>query len=370
MGRKASTLPPIGWAKDKGALIWKMLKEAEKKEYRLVILGKKDSSENSSGMSKAAAFKAIGKTILPDEAAVDEDAVGKRVKLQYEHVYGLYKKHAKRLRQTGGGVGGNDDDGDESLHEFMSCYIPTGGPDKTTTPDAQNLWEAIVKEFPFFPFFHNLYSTRANVNPPVVITGVGPAGRKIVHLQPPSGSAGVPFPDHLIEPTLMNLAATPPPPPSRGSSPIPWSPTPSPVKTLRSPLKPLKENRDPSTQTPKVKHETPLSAAILRARQNVKKIPAKRSLEDTLISLHENTMKQTAKRAALQDELAQRRLMLDEKAQLIEMHRLGIYNKEEFLAQLSAIEARFKVATQPSPAKRPRLSDSSEMGFSSDVEVL
>ncbi|KAF8122000.1 hypothetical protein K438DRAFT_1716271 [Mycena galopus ATCC 62051] len=351
MGRKASTLPPIGWAKDKGALIWKMLKEVEKKEYRLVIMGKKDSSENSSGMSKAAAFKAIGKTILPDEAAIDEDAVGKR--------------HAKRLRQTGGGVGGNDDDGDESLHEFMSCYIPTGGPDNTTTPDAKNLWEAIVKEFPFFPFFHNLYSTRANVNPPVVITGVGPTGRKIVHLQPPSGSVGVPFPDHLIDPKLMNLVATPPPPPSRGSSPIHWSPTPSPVKTPRSPLKPLKENRDPSTQKPKVKHETPLSAAILRARENVKKIPAKRSLEDTLISLHENTMKQTAKRGALQDELAQRRLMLDEKAQLIEMHRLGIYNKEEFLAQLSAIEARFKVATQPSPAKRPRLSDSS-----SDVEVL
>jgi hypothetical protein len=35
-------------------------------------------------MSKAAAFKAIGKTILPAEAAIDEDAVGKRVKLQYE----------------------------------------------------------------------------------------------------------------------------------------------------------------------------------------------------------------------------------------------------------------------------------------------
>ncbi|KAF8142834.1 hypothetical protein K438DRAFT_1523667, partial [Mycena galopus ATCC 62051] len=188
-------LPPIGWAKDKGALIWKMLKEVEKKEYRLVIMGKKDSSENSSGMSKAAAFKAIGKTILPDEAAIDEDAVGKH---QYEHrasVYGLYKKHAKRLRQTGSGVG-NDDDGDESLHEFMSYYIPT---------------EAIVKEFPFFPFFHNLYSTHANLNPPVVITGVGPAGRKIVHLQPPSGSVGVPFPDHLIDPKLMNLVATPPP---------------------------------------------------------------------------------------------------------------------------------------------------------------
>ncbi|KAJ7036204.1 hypothetical protein C8F04DRAFT_1258315 [Mycena alexandri] len=91
-----------------------MLAEVEKKQYRLVILGRKDSSENSSGMSKTAAFKAIGKTILPDEAAIDEDAVGKRVKLQYEHVYGLYKKHTKRLRQTGGGLRGNDDDDDSA----------------------------------------------------------------------------------------------------------------------------------------------------------------------------------------------------------------------------------------------------------------
>jgi hypothetical protein len=52
----------------------------------------------------------------------------------------MYKKQAKRLRQTGGGLGGNDDNGDESLHEYMSCYIPLDGPDKTTTPDARNLW--------------------------------------------------------------------------------------------------------------------------------------------------------------------------------------------------------------------------------------
>jgi hypothetical protein len=35
-------------------------------------------------MSKAAAFKAIGKIILPEECAIDEDAVAKRVKLKYE----------------------------------------------------------------------------------------------------------------------------------------------------------------------------------------------------------------------------------------------------------------------------------------------
>ncbi|KAJ7616928.1 hypothetical protein DFH06DRAFT_1012686 [Mycena polygramma] len=140
MARKKSTLPPISWTKDKGELIWQMLAEVEKPASRLVILGKKDTSENSSGTSKASAFKAIGKVILPAECAIDEDAVGKRVKLKYEDVYATYKKHAKRLRQTGGGLGGNDDDEDESLHEYMSCYIPTDGPDGTTTADVKNLW--------------------------------------------------------------------------------------------------------------------------------------------------------------------------------------------------------------------------------------
>jgi hypothetical protein len=78
-------------------------------------------------------------------------------------------------------------------------------------------------------------------------------------------------------------------------------------------------------------------------------------------------MKQTERRAALQDDLAQRRVMLDEKAQLIEMKRLGIYTKEEFRTELAQIEARSKAGTQPAPAKRPRFSDSNS---SSDVEVL
>jgi hypothetical protein len=106
----------------------------------------------------------------------------------------------------------------------------------------------------------------------------------------------MPFPDHLIDPALMGLMATPgravSPVVSRGSTPIHWSPTPSPVKitvTVETPVKPAKENQDPGTQKPKVKvkKETPLSEAILRARQNVKKVPAKRSLEDALLSMHE-----------------------------------------------------------------------------------
>lgn len=75
-------------------------------------------------------------------------------------------------------------------------------------------------------------------------------------------------------------------------------------------------------------------------------------------------MKQAAERAALQDSMAQRRLMLDEKSQLIEMQKLDVYTKEEFLEQLAIIDARYEAFTQPRPAKRARLS----VGSSSEIE--
>lgn len=63
-------------------------------------------------------------------------------------------------------------------------------------------------------------------------------------------------------------------------------------------------------------------------------------------------------RGALQDELALRRLMIEEKAQLIEMHRLGVFTKEEFISWLEQIEARYEeVATWVTPDKRLRLSN-------------
>ncbi|KAJ7933722.1 hypothetical protein B0H13DRAFT_1855968 [Mycena leptocephala] len=83
-----------------------------------------------------------------------------------------------------------------------------------------------------------------------------------------------------------------------------------------------------------------------------------------------NTLKQTIKCSALQDQLAQRCLMLDEKAQLIKMQRLGIYTKDEFIAKLAEIEAQYAIATQRSPAKRPRLAYSIDSGSSSDIEFV
>ncbi|KAF7337140.1 hypothetical protein MVEN_02152000 [Mycena venus] len=78
-------------------------------------------------------------------------------------------------------------------------------------------------------------------------------------------------------------------------------------------------------------------------------IPAKRSFEKTAIVLHEYVRFQV---------LSLRRLMLEEKAQLIEMQRLGVFTKEEFITRLTQIEACYnEPAARPTPAKCPRLSN-------------
>ncbi|KAJ7038862.1 hypothetical protein C8F04DRAFT_1087784 [Mycena alexandri] len=97
---------------------------------------------------------------------------------------------------------------------------------------------------------------------------------------------------------------------------------------------------------------------------DVKRIPLKRFAEQI------NTPQQAVIRASPQDDLTLRRLILDEKAQILEMYRLGIYTKEEVIAQLAQIETRCEVAAiRPPPAKRLRLSDSSGAGSFGDVET-
>ncbi|KAF7339049.1 hypothetical protein MVEN_01981100 [Mycena venus] len=89
---------------------------------------------------------------------------------------------------------------------------------------------------------------------------------------------------------------------------------------------------------------------------NVEAIPSKRPFEDTATGTHENPTTQLGSGAQRGDELALRRLILDEKAQLIEMYRLGIFTKEEFLVRLDKIEAHYD-AMRPPPTKRARLSN-------------
>ena len=100
--------------------------------------------------------------LLPEEYTRNEDSIGSRVKgktEKYTKIYicvdpivsntcsslmARYKKELKRLQQTGGGLGGNDepidDFGDQDCNKYLDCYIPNTGPNATTTEEAKNIW--------------------------------------------------------------------------------------------------------------------------------------------------------------------------------------------------------------------------------------
>ncbi|KAF8132663.1 hypothetical protein K438DRAFT_1642241 [Mycena galopus ATCC 62051] len=195
-------LPTIKWGADNGALTWALIAQLGVKENHLVLFGKdsKDELRNTSGDSKIAVYKRIGGVILPDLFATSPNALAKRVKGKAESLVDTYKTEVKKLRVTGGALENTDgsegsqheddseteNNGEDSVHQFLACYISAAGPDHDTTPEARNIWEKITKDFKYFPTLHRFLAACSNIIPPVITTGVGPDGRKVVHLQPPT----------------------------------------------------------------------------------------------------------------------------------------------------------------------------------------
>ncbi|KAJ7301738.1 hypothetical protein DFH08DRAFT_96508 [Mycena albidolilacea] len=140
---KAPAEPELGsvaWSANEGALIWALLDEMQVKDNRLVLFGKNPgTTEGTKGDSKTAVYKRIGSKILPELFENSPNALGKRVKGKAEDLVTAYKKQAKKLQVTGGGLQNDGDDNDE-VHEFLECYIPADGPDHDTTSAARNLW--------------------------------------------------------------------------------------------------------------------------------------------------------------------------------------------------------------------------------------
>jgi hypothetical protein len=91
------------------------------------------------------------------------------------------------------------------------------------------LTDKIKEEFEFFPHLHRFLAALSNIVPPMIATGVGPEGRKVVHLQPPAGSKT--DSDANIDPTLMST-----PHRSRQESPS------SPIEVDSSPLAPVSKH--------------------------------------------------------------------------------------------------------------------------------
>ena len=156
--------------------------------------------------------------------------------------------------------------------------------------------EEIHKEFPWFGALHRILSSRLNIVPPAIITGVGPAGREIIYNNPPPPTQEQ---DPNIDPALYALSHNSPP----RTPPLPQSRTParSQQSTQTQPFTPLFVQPGVSSQPPPPSRSTtpaslPLSqrgttpssprskfaAMMTKAKESVKVQARKRPLEDLL----------------------------------------------------------------------------------------
>ncbi|KAG2065131.1 hypothetical protein BDR04DRAFT_1033549, partial [Suillus decipiens] len=133
--------------------VWQLLAQIELSENRVMLLGKQKKGENTSGDSKVTVYQCMAASVFPQLHSQNAVAMGDRVKRKYEYLTKKYKVHAQRLQTTGEGVQ-SDVNGNISDNEFFECYVPADGPNMTTTPRAQCIWDEIVQQFQFFPVLH------------------------------------------------------------------------------------------------------------------------------------------------------------------------------------------------------------------------
>ncbi|KAG2065332.1 hypothetical protein BDR04DRAFT_1033086 [Suillus decipiens] len=158
------TIQEIVWTDN---LVWQLLAQIELSENRVVLLGKRKKGENTSGDSKVTVYQRMAASVFPQLHSQNACCASLIIFYLTSPSCSLtkkYKVHAQRLRTTGEGVQ-SDVNGNISNNEFFECYVPADGPNTTTTPRAQCIWDEIVQQFQFFPVLHRILSSRPNVTP-------------------------------------------------------------------------------------------------------------------------------------------------------------------------------------------------------------
>ncbi|KAG1848681.1 hypothetical protein F4604DRAFT_1935272 [Suillus subluteus] len=84
----APAIPDVHWSED---MTWSLLSEVEKDDNRLVLLGKREKKENTSGDSKITVFQRIGAVVLPKSYKLNLTATGKAVKRKYDQYVALFQ---------------------------------------------------------------------------------------------------------------------------------------------------------------------------------------------------------------------------------------------------------------------------------------
>ncbi|KAJ6506945.1 hypothetical protein C8R45DRAFT_1069843 [Mycena sanguinolenta] len=334
-------LPRIEWLASEGALTWALIAQMEVKENRLVLFGKQEKDEKSVGDNKRAVYKRIGSQIMPEYFKTSPNALAKRVKGKAEDLVSTYKELAKELQVTGGGLENDDDSDDEGndVHQYLECYISSEGPDHDTTPKARNIWEKLEKQFKFFPALHKFLAARSNIVPPMVATGVGPKGRTVIHLQPPTETQNT-INDDCIDPALR-APQTPVPDKDAdepaGSSPITIPSSPSPPAPEEKPSR-RKTAGQPST----------LQRAVDRAKSANGAKQRPKTFEENLVEIQTQMLQ--AANAREDQKLAhdRTRLRLDEINQLLALHKVGVLDNDTLAERIKVINERYA-----DPPKRP-----------------
>ncbi|KAJ7036203.1 hypothetical protein C8F04DRAFT_1258313 [Mycena alexandri] len=312
----------------------------------MVLFGKPDPKANTSGDSKITVYERIAQKLFPDDFQDHPKTLGKRVKGKTEDLCKIYKEKAALLRQTGGGVGAPEEDNTEQTHYYLDYYIPHDGPHHDTPQAAKNIWEQINNDFPYFSELHKFLSTRPNI---------------VVHNQQAAPRVQNQVQDSQIDPVLLNM--TPTPPPRRIDDPEDQSSSPT-ARVVRSndriraqqaaqPGAPVKAVKGPKPST----FGTDLSNAVEKVSRALKHIPKKCSLEDMIIESSRENIKIARERAEAQAEHHHQSLLVTQKAQLMEMLKLGIYTVKEVkvkIAELDAPSAAPKVPRTPRTPRTPR----------------
>ena len=324
--------PPLKWSQNNNALQWTLLGEVEKEENRRVLLGKRSKQDKTSGDTKDKVYQRMGEAMFPGLGS----EMKSRIKGQWEKMVGIYQTHRARLRVTGGGLQPEDDSGAEA-----SCYVHSSGPDDSTPEFAQNLWQQICSEWPFFPRFHQHLGSRPNVSPVVITTAIGPAGQETVWMQPcrsapqpatapttnaPAAPApGTPSctPPTLLEPTAATAACSTPLSGRGFAVDV--------TNTVATPSPLARSQSAPNAGTRQV------AAAIQSASSGTAKRP--RSVAEVVVAVAEQTLSSLRKKTLQDNLLASRTALLAE-------FTAQIWTKEEFKKRIRKLENNHRLALQ------------------------
>ncbi|KIY70501.1 hypothetical protein CYLTODRAFT_441950 [Cylindrobasidium torrendii FP15055 ss-10] len=346
--------------------------EVSKPAIQKIYWGPKHG-ENTSKDPNRIAHDMVARKIIPERYTQDKTKAIKRVAALKTSMEKTFKKHSLRLTGTGGGV---EDD---------VLYVRPEGPDNKSDPRAQNIWNEIIKDWPYFKDLWKIWSTKPNLIPICYSTGIGPGGPQTVMVQrdPPStptGSVARTPSDENINPSLRDHGPHIPGSAAAASAAFrhrdtlsnenaaiqpadmpPTIDTNADDLTVASPLVP--------SAVPKVTHAKPSSFSALKAVDGSPIVPHKRrTVEDDLLAIQKDMVitygkrlddksKREEKRYSAKKQkreartsIANHRQYLDERKTLIEEFKLGIMDQAEYRSELESLKVRFGYG--PAPVQR------------------